>query len=631
MKKTGLKHVSFGSLDVTKQNIEKLKELFPEALTEKKIDFDKLRLILGDEVDTEPERYGFTWNGKKQSMRLAQEPTTATLKPDKAKSKNWDKTKNLYIEGDNLEVLKILQKSYASKVKMIYIDPPYNTGKDFVYKDDYRNSIRNYLEQTGQTDSQGRKFKVNSETSGRYHTDWLNMMYPRIKLAKNLLKEDGLLFISINDAEEKNAKFILNEIFGEKNFVADLIWTNKEGGGSSDTKLFRIKHEHVIVFAKDVEKINILGVEISNKDRYTEKDEFYEQRGPFYLQKLGMGSIQYSSSMDYPITMPDNSKVLPRDNNNGKKAIWRWSKEKVNWGIKNGYIIFKKINGKWIVYTKQYLKADNEGNLIKRTQRPMGIIDQFSSTQGSKELEKLNLGSSFSYPKPTGLIKYLIERVDIGNEDIVLDFFSGSGTTADAVLQEQIESNNKIRFILVQLPEKTDNSNFPTISSFAEERIRRAGNKIMKLSSSRAVNNLDTGFKVFELSKSNIKKWNNNPNDVVSQIEFLKNNFEENSKPIDVVYEIMLKQGLDLAYPIKETIYRNSVIYDIAFGAMFVVLGNEISSGVADYIIKQIAKEKTENSVIVLQDEKFVNDSEKLNTIEKLNANGIQYDDIFSI
>lgn len=618
------------SEDIVKENVKKIKELFPEVLTEDKIDFEKLRILLGDSLENGGEKYSFTWNGKKNSMRLAQSPTTATLKPNKEKSKNWNKTKNLYIEGDNLEVLKILQKTYANKIKVIYIDPPYNTGNDLIYNDSYCDSLENYLEVTKQVDNHGNKQKVNSETNGRYHTNWLNMMYPRLKLARNILKEDGLMFISINDIEEKNLKFIVNEIFGEKNFVADLIWTNKEGGGSSDTKLFRIKHEHVLVVAKNIERVKVLGVQISNIDRYTEKDKFFEKRGPYYLQKLGMSSIQYSKGLDYPLTMPDGSKIMPSDNSNGRKAVWRWSKEKVNWGIQNDYIVFKKSNDNWVVYTKQYLKADNEGNIIKRLQRPMGVIDQFSSTQGSKELEKLNLGNSFSYPKPTGLIQYLIERVDLEDNDIVLDFFSGSGTTADAVLKEQVKAKLGIKFIMVQFPEKANNPAYPTIPDIAEERIRRAGDKILK-ENPLFSDKIDVGFKVFELSESNIKKWNTKPKDIVSQLDLMENNFEKDSKPIDVVYEIMLKQGLDLSYPISKVHFNGATIYDIAFGAMFVVLGDQITRKVVSCISEQISKDKAENSVVVLEDEKFYSDSEKLNTIERLNEIGIQYDDIFCI
>lgn len=623
-----LKHVSSSSLDITKQNIEKLKELFPEVLSEKKIDFDKLRLILGDEVETEPERYGFTWNGKKQSMQLAQKPTDATLKPNKEKSQNWDKTQNLYIEGDNLEVLKILQKSYASKVKLIYIDPPYNTGNDFVYKDDFKNSIENYLDQTNQVDSQGNKFRVNSETSGRYHTDWLNMMYPRLKLARNLLTEDGAIFISIDENEYRNLRAICDEIFGENNYRNTLLVRRRVKSlniqfAEQGLKTFNVGAEYIIVYSK-TKAFSFKAIEMK-KEKNSEK---------------GSWNVFWSNA-DRPSMRYDILGFTPTT------GQWRWSKEKAKDAIENYRKYVKEYSS--MMSIEEYAKQNPNLKFIRRIQNGKGknggvqyyVAPSETSLRTSDwtDLEVSQIAKDyndliFDNPKNVDLIKEIIKAV--GKTDIVVDFFSGSGTTGDAVFRFNQEFNATNRFILVQLPEKLSANNimkksgYNYITDIAEERLRRSGEKLRNESSLLA-DKIDTGFKVFELSKSNIKRWNNNPSDIVSQIELLKNNFEEDSKPIDIVYEIMLKQGLDLSYPIKETIYENSVIYDIAFGAMFVVLGNEISSGVADYIIKQIAKEKAENSVIVLQDEKFVNDSEKLNTIEKLNVNGIQHDDIFSI
>lgn len=637
MTESNQNRVNSSSLDITTENIEKLKELFPEILTENKIDFDKLRIVLGDEVDDSPEKYSFNWNGKKQAIKMAQQSTIATLKPKKEDSKDWDTTENLYIEGDNLEVLKLLQKTYHSKVKMIYIDPPYNTGKDFVYKDNFKDNLKNYLEVTGQVDEEGNKLSSNSDTSGRYHTDWLNMMYPRLKLARNLLNEEGLIFISINDIEVNNLIKISDEIFGENNRVADLIWSNKEGGGSSDSLTFRIKHEHIIVYSKNINKIEINGVDISNEDRYKNSDDYENIRGKYYLQKLGMGSIQYSSSLDYPIIAPDDSEIYPSHNNGGNRAAWRWSKQKLDWGIKNGYVVIQKDSkGIWTVYTKQYLKADNDGNIIRRTQRPMGIIDEFSSTQASKELVKIGMGTYFSYSKPTKLIEWLIKRVVTSKEDIILDFFSGSSTTAESVIKVNAEDGVVRKFIMVQLPEQLSEKDeaykdgYRTIPEIAKERIRRAGDKILEENPSQ-VDKLDIGFKVFELGKSNMKKWNVDSTKLEEQISFMEGNFEDGSKSLDIVYEIMLKQGLDLTFPISEHIIGDAVVYEIAFGAMFVVLGDKITSKIADFIIKQIKEQEIENPVVVFQDEKFVDDSEKLNTIEQLNAGGVQYADILSI
>ena len=442
----------------------------------------------------------FTWYGKENAIIESMTPSTGALRPDKESSKNWDDTENLYIEGDNLEVLKLLQKSYFGKVKMIYIDPPYNTGKDFVYKDNFKDNITNYKEITKQTT------KANPETNGRYHTDWLNMMYPRLKLARNLLKEDGVIFISINDKEESNLTEICNEVFGEENFLSKLIWLNKEGGGSSDSKYFRIKHEYILCYSKEIDKVDILGVNINNIERYTMSDEYIDIRGPYYLQKLGMGSIQYSSSLDYPILMPDGSKIMPIDNNNGKKACWRWSKSKFKWGLENGFIEIKKDpKNIWTVYTKQYLNCDNNGNIIQRTQRPTGIIDDHSSTQASKFLDELGIGMCFKYSKPIGLLNYLIQRV-CSKGDLILDFFSGSATTANSVLELNKDYGSAHKYIMVQLPELTEvNSEayklgYKNICEIGKERIRRAGDKIVSENKGKeGIENLDIGFKVFKL------------------------------------------------------------------------------------------------------------------------------------
>lgn len=373
------------------ENYKKLAELFPNAVTEtidpttgevvRAIDKDVLMQEINTKVvEGNEERYQFTWPDKKKSVLLANAPINKTLRPCREESVDFDHTENLYIEGDNLEVLKLLQETYLGKIKMIYIDPPYNTGNDFVYEDDFAQSTKEYLDNSGQFDEEGNRLVKNLDSNGRFHTDWLNMLYPRLKLSKDLLSDDGVIFISINDMEVTNVKKICDNIYGESNFVADLIWANKEGGGSSDSKLFRIKHEHIICYAKRIELVNIKGVAISNAERYSKSDEYENERGTYYLQKLGMGSIQYSQSLDYPIKTPDGTFVMPSDNNGGRRACWRWSREKYERNKKRGFVDIKKDSkGVWTVYTKQYMKCDNEGNPIDRTQRPMGIIEEFSS------------------------------------------------------------------------------------------------------------------------------------------------------------------------------------------------------------------------------------------------------------
>ena len=626
MSELRMEKLSMESEDITKENVNKIKELFPQVVTEGKIDFDVLKEILGEQIESRNERYQFTWSGKSDSIRFAQRPSTGTLRPDKESSKNWDSTENLYIEGDNLEVLKLLQKSYHNKIKMIYIDPPYNTGGDFVYKDDFKDSIKNYKEQTNQT------LRANPETSGRYHTDWLNMMYPRLMLAKNLLSEDGVIFISIDDNEVDNLKKICVEVFGETNFVADLIWTNHEGGGSSDSKLFRIKHEHILCFSKSINLLEILGVEVSNEDRYKSSDQYVAIRGKYYLQKLGMGSIQYSNSLDYPITVPDGTMVTPTDNNGGKKACWRWSKTKFEWGLKMGFIEFRMdSNRKWIVYTKQYLKCDNEGNIIERTQRPMGIISNYSSTQGSKMLDFLGLSSFFNYAKPIELLNYLLNRVD-SSDCITLDFFSGSATTAHSVMQLNAEDGGNRKFIMVQLPEKTDEKSeafkagYENICEIGKERIRRAGDKIKNeliekrnkqgmLEDTIDPDQLDIGFKVFKLDTSNLKTFDSTSKDLENI--FSEDVFLPERSSLDILYEILLKYGV-FDKPVEVIQINGKEAFSIAMNQTIVYINQTITESDVLEIAKLAPRE------VIFDERGFVNDNDKINALKRLETAGVE-------
>ena len=516
---------------------------------------------LGDFEEVGIERYELNWAGKQNAKKVVQQGIgNKTLKFVEKDSKNADTTENIYIEGNNLEVLKLLRQNYYNSIKMIYIDPPYNTGNDFVYNDTFKMDKKESDKAEGIISENNEKLQKNQKSTNRYHANWLNMMYPRLKLARDLLTDDGVIFISIDDNEQANLKKLCDEIFGEENFVVDLKWLNKEGGGSSDSKLFRVKDEHILLYSKNITQLEIKGLSPSNVDRYNKSDEYFEERGKYYLQKLGMGSIQYSKSMDYPILMEDGTFLYPSDNNSGKKAIWRWSKEKYEWGVKNGYIVARQDrNGKWVLYTKQYLNADNDGNIINRTQVPMGIIFDFSSTQASKELKKLELNEYFDYSKPTNLIKYLIERIE--KNGIILDFFSGSATTAHAVMQLNSEDNGNRKYIMVQLPETTDEkleafkAGYKNIAEIGKERIRRAGEKI-KQEIEEYNSNLklgeepkkvpDIGFKVFKVDDTNIKWYDLENFNEESQYSFDDPDsldFVLGSNDIDIVYEIMLRQN----------------------------------------------------------------------------------------
>ena len=548
--------------NVVNDNLKALEQLFPSAVKDGQLDIKALKEELGNFEEVGIERYELNWAGKQNAKKIVQQGIgNKTLKFVEKDSKNADTTENIYIEGDNLEVLKLLRQNYYNSIKMIYIDPPYNTGNDFVYNDIFKKGNDESDKEEGYVTETGERLEKNTKSNNsRFHTNWLNMMYPRLKLARDLLTDDGVIFISIDDNEQANLKRLCDEIFGEENFVVDLKWLNKEGGGSSDSKLFRVKDEHILLYSKNITQLEIKGLSPSNVDRYNKSDEYFEERGKYYLQKLGMGSIQYSKSMDYPILMEDGTFLYPSDNNSGKKAIWRWSKEKYEWGVKNGYIVARQDrNGKWVLYTKQYLNADNDGNIINRTQVPMGIIFDFSSTQASKELKKLELNEYFDYSKPTNLIKYLIERIE--KNGIILDFFSGSATTAHAVMQLNSEDNGNRKYIMVQLPETTDEkleafkAGYKNIAEIGKERIRRAGEKI-KQEIEEYNSNLklgeepkkvpDIGFKVFKVDDTNIKWYDLENFNEESQYSFDDPDsldFVLGSNDIDIVYEIMLRQN----------------------------------------------------------------------------------------
>ena len=594
--------------EMAEKNIEMLGQMFPNCLTEKKndegkivkaIDFDKLRQELADSVVEGPEeRYQFTWPDKRNAIRLANAPTTKTLRPCREESVDFDNTQNLYIEGDNLDVRKILRENFLGKIKMIYIDPPYNTGNDFVYNDDFSQTSSEYVADSGQFDSEGNRLVLNTESNGRFHTDWLNMMYPRLKVAKDLLSDDGLIFISLNDIECSNARKVCEEIYGANNFVADLIWANKEGGGSSDSKLFRIKNEHILCFARNIDNVEVKGVPISNADRYKGRDEYLSVRGPYYLQKLGMGSIQYSESLDYPIQTPDGSFVHPSDNNKGKKACWRWSRDKYEQNKASGFIEIKKDGmGVWTVYTKQYMNCDNEGNIIERTQRPMGIIDAFSSTQASKLLD--SYGIPFNYSKPVELIEYIVNRIS-SSDGYIIDFFSGSATTAHAVMKLNSEDGGNRKYIMVQLPEVADEKSeaykagYKNICEIGKERIRRAGKKVKEEAGLHA-QSLDVGFRVLKLDSANEKEVKRTPSEVPveqglfdAMLEDMVENIKEDRTPEDLLFQVLPMCNLPLSCKIETKEIDGKCVFVVEDGYLVACFDENIK----EEVIISIAKMK---------------------------------------
>ena len=476
------------SLDIVQENVQYIKQKFPDVFTEGKIDFDKLRLVLGDNIEENDERYQFTWNGKTEAIKNAQTPSMGTLRPDKESSKNWDSTENLYIEGDNLEVLKLLQKSYFGKVKMIYIDPPYNTGKDFVYKDNFRDSIANYKEVTNQTT------KANAETSGRYHTDWLNMMYPRLKLARNLLREDGVIFISIDEIEVSNLRKVCDEIFGEDNFITNIIW-EKKFSPQNDAKYFSLNHDNILCYTKlkDRWNRNLLPMTDEQLSRYKNIDN--DPRGEWQSGDLSVPRLTEKDR--YEIITPSGRRVMPSEGRS-----WAISKEKFEELREDNRIWFGE-NGDNTPRIKRFISETNQGFV------PISIWynKDVGHTQSAKQnLKKLfNNKDYFDTPKTVELI-YRMIHISSSQDDIILDFFSGSSTTAHAVMQLNAEDNGNRKFIMVQLPEVTDEKSeaykagYSNICEIGKDRIRRAGDKIVSENKDKeGIENIDIGFKVFKL------------------------------------------------------------------------------------------------------------------------------------
>ena len=670
--------ISGESMNILKDNIEKIRKVFPEVCCEDKIDFDKLKQVLGEYVEDDKERYNFTWNGKGRSLRLSQTPSLGTLRPCKEESKDWDSTQNLYIEGDNLEVLKLLQKSYYGKVKMIYIDPPYNTGNDFVYPDDFDDSIEHYKEITGQIDSEGNKQSTNPETNGRFHTNWLNMMYPRLKLARNLLSDDGVIFISIDENEVNTLKNICNEILGENNFIAELIWS---AGRKNDSKYISVSHEYILCYFKNMQYIkehNIIWREKKQglTEIYEECNRLIEQYGNDYetieknlkswykmlpdshpakehshYNRVDENGIYFADNISwpggggpkYPVMHPVTQKPVKIPSRG-----WITNEEKMNEWIKEGRVQFGKDEN--IVPTlKAYLK-DREWSV------PYSVIYK-DGRASSKRLASLMGNKVFENPKDEEVIQKIIEFASVGDDDIVLDFFSGSATTAHAVFLANANQNTNRKFILVQLPESIDmhrakaetnkkvvenaislldSINKPhNICEIGKERIRRAGEKIkaeieeentqMKIGEE-PKKIPDIGFRVFKLDSSNLKKWQSDYDDLEKTLLDSIENYVEGRSELDVVYEIILKMGLDLTYPVDELDVNGRKIYSVAFGALMICLDDHITKDIADGMISLYQEYQPELWKVVFKDNGFENDSAKTNIKEQFKAAGLEED-----
>jgi adenine-specific DNA-methyltransferase len=666
------------STDVVAENIALLNELFPELVTENvdgaSINLDTLKQLVGDQTITDvEEKYGLNWHGKRQARQIALSPSIGTLRPCPGESVEWDTTQNLMIEGDNLEVLKLLQKSYTGKVKLIYIDPPYNTGKDFVYMDDFQDNIHNYLELTGHMKS-GRKLSSNTEASGRFHTDWLNMMYPRLRLARDLLRSDGLLFVSIDDNEVDSVRKICTEIFGEENFVAEFVW-NTEGHTDNQFDV-KVNHEYVLLYSRDARKSSLGHVVDPNTRLESNLWKGYAENSitkngpanppseielpnnfPCQVDELDLPAskppVSYFDELDshgyitremserfqvtYPIRL--DSLVVKNGRLSGSCRVFSgWANaNKLKAFIANKCSPIEDNGDKLSFYLSEkgviYYRRDREkARNILSVLRNLGTTEKMRS-----ELEAM--GIPFDYPKPKELLRYLVQ-IGCEGEGIVLDYFAGSGTLAHSVWLQQVADNVSRRLILVQFPEPLDPDNEKhrraiqfcdqlnrprNIAEIAKERLRRTATRVKDENPMFAG---DLGFRVFKLDSTNIKEWQPQSANLPQTLEESVQHLKTDRKEEDILYELLLKLGLDLCVPIEKREIAGKEIHAVGGGVLIVCLAEEISSSETDALSQGIVKWYQEldpagDTTCVFRDSAFVDDVTKTNIAAILDQNGI--------
>lgn len=668
--------------NLTAQNIDKIAALFPNCITEmldeekstpdhkvykRGINFELLKQMLSPDVVDGDEAYEFTWVGKKASIVEANKPIRKTLRPCPAESKNWDDTENLYIEGDNLEVLKLLQESYLGKVKMIYIDPPYNTGNDFIYADDFMRSQDEENRQMGMYDEDENRLFKNNDSNGRFHSDWCSMMYSRLMLARNLLTDDGAILISIDDFEQDHLRSLCDEIFGRSNYIDTLIWKKRYGGGAKE-KYFVSLHEYVLVYCKNINSIGELFVPLTNESAeryYSKRDEKFETRGGYRTHPLEAGKAMDSRpNLVYPIPAPDGTEIWP-------KRQWLWSKERTYEALKNNELEITSGKEGWVVSSKQYLR-DPDGSI--RPAKMLSIIDDIYTQHGTNEMIQI-FGNAkiFSYPKPSEFIKKLVSVMTSGNDDIVLDFFSGSASTAHAVMSLNAEDNKHRKFIMVQLPEPCDEKSeaykagYKTICDIGKERIRRAGDKLyetLKTSgkdfqhiaknintaprktfaaddgqtsfevpmiparwgkadetaeNQKLADSLDIGFRVFKLDDTNMKDVYYSAEEYSqTNLEDLESNIKEDRTDLDLLFGCLLDWGLPLSMPYRSEKIDNCTVHTYAPGDAALNVPDALiacfDSNVPENVIKEIAKRKPRRAVF--RDSSFASSPEKINVFE---------------
>lgn len=647
------------SENLVDENVEKIAKLFPNCVTEGKdengqvtklVDFDLLKQELSKVVvDGNDERYTLNWAGKKQSILTANSPINATLRPCREESVDFDNTKNLYIEGDNLDVLKLLRETYLNKIKMIYIDPPYNTGHDFVYNDDFASSTDEYLQNSKSYDEDGNRMVQNLESNGRFHSDWLSMMFPRLKLAKDLLTDDGVIFISIDDNEQTNLKKICDEIFGGQNFVSDIIWRKKAGGANDSTDI-AVEHEYIICYRKLLNGISKIPLSEERIKEYKFSDEKEETHGKYTIKNLNDKSLQDSKGLHFDIVCPDGSILYGKDNQ------WKCNEATFKQRLKDNRIVFnQKADGTWTCNYKIYLneekgqlRYDINGNIIKKGRNLSSIIDNVLNRDGNDEIKELFGCYPFSYPKPSKLIKQLLQ-CSTNKDSLILDFFSGSATTAHAVMKLNAEDGGNRKFIMVQLPELCDEKSeaykegYKNICEIGKERIRRAGKKIVEdLKNKRKTGKLDDanyrvgvvqqvipadpkapfmtteynsetevttsqhydskdpkdkyvynpelldiGFRVLKLDSSNMKDVYYSPSDTEqTNLLDLVSNIKEDRSPEDLLFQVMLDMGVILSSEIKTLDIKGKKVFNVNDGNLVCCFDENLT----DEVVTEIAK-----------------------------------------
>jgi len=607
------------SHDIAEDKRQELLRLFPEIRTEgDKLDFERLKLALGESVDIGKERYGMNWPGKVDCFKTIQMPSLATLRPCPEESINFETTENLIIEGDNLEVLKLLQKSYLGKVKMIYIDPPYNTGNDFIYPDNYTESLQTYLEFTGQVDAEGKKFGTNTDTDGRFHSKWLNMMYPRLYLARNLLRDDGVIFITVDDTEVANLRQLMNEIFGEDNFLAAIAW-EKRYTRSNNAKLFYSLKDTILTYRKS-DAIATMRETRSEESKSIYSNPDNDPRGPWTSSSyVNPATKQERPNLVYPIKNPHSGDDVEHPTHAWKyeqSEHLRHVRENRLWWGQKGDAKFPRL--------KNFLSEMGEGIV------PTDVWDYESSgttDEGGLEVKALFGEAVFDNPKPPKLIKRMLSLATTnGSGNIVLDFFAGSGSAGHAVLDLNKQDGGNRKFILVQLPQPTERKDYPTIADITKERVRRVANKLNDQDAGKldleGVPKQDRGFRVFKLAESNFKPWNaevpHEAGALEKQLDLHVDHIREGRTADDLLYEVLLKSGFPLTTPVETLKLAGKTVHSVADGALFICLERALTLE----LIRSMAEKKPER--IVCLDEGFAgNDQLKANAVQIFKTKGI--------